>query len=257
LPGNANYTTANNTKVYYKISDREQRLSVISATNLTNVADRTIEPPTYRISNLEMLCQAVTPPSSYVEGMLKKSMSDQGVQIDYMTSELHRYNQVNTQGLVQIQVPTLATRAKSILVQPILNSSFRSLQNSSFSGVPDNARNYQFIKGNELVPSRLVELNRYSQAIGGTTARRNEPLHTSELQKALVNIGSSVYSLQNIHDNFIIARAFNKYGQITNLADETLSLKVDYNQGSQKIFNTYIFKLARLVIAKGMVQVVS
>jgi hypothetical protein len=41
------------------------------------------------------------------------------------------------------------------------------------------------------------------------------------------------------------------------LADETLSLKVDYDAGSQKIFNTYIYKLARLVIAKGMVQVVS
>jgi hypothetical protein len=257
VPANANYSQANNTKLYYKISDREKRLNVLSAANLTNNADRVIEPPSYRISNLEMLCQAVTPPSSYVEGMLKKSMSDQGVQIDYMTSELHRYNQVNTQGLVQIQVPTLAERAKSVLVQPILNSSFRSLQNSSFSGVPDNARNYQFIKGNELVPSRLVNLERYSQAVGGSTARRNEPLHTSELQKALVNLGASVYSLQNIHDNFIIARAFNKYGQITNLADETLSLKVDYDAGSQKIFNTYIYKLARLVIAKGMVQVVS
>ena len=74
-----------------------------------------------------------------------------------------------------------------------------------------------------MIPSRRADLARYSQAINGTTARRSEPLHVSELQKALTNIGAQVYSLQNIHDNFVIARSFNKYGQITDLSDDTLS----------------------------------
>ena len=174
-----------------------------------------------------------------------------------MTSELHRFNQVNTNGIVQVQIPTLATRAKAIFCQPIPVANYRNLATSSFNGHPDNARNYQFVKGSELIPSRSVALERYSQAVGATTQKRNEPLHTAELQKALVNIGQSVYSLQKISDDFSIARAFNKYGQITNLKDDSLSLRIDYNNGSAKIFNNYVFKLARLTIAQGICSVVS
>jgi len=185
-------------------------------------------------------------------------MSAQGVQIDYLTSELHRHNQQATAGVIQAQIPTLAQRAKSILVQPIPTGHYRALRLSSLSGVPDSAKNYQFVKGTELIPSRLVDLERYSLAVPNSAAVRNEPLHTSELQKALVNIGESVYSLQNIADNFAIARAFNKYGQITNLADDTLSLRIDYSAaGSQKILNCYVYKLARMSIAQGQVQVIS
>ena len=257
VPAGATYTTANNTRVFFKMSDREKNISTFSSTNLTNTADKSIAPVSYNLSNIEMLCQAVSPPVGYVEGMLKKAASGEGLQIDYMTSELHRFNQVNTNGIVQVQIPTLATRAKAIFCQPIPVANYRNLATSSFNGHPDNARNYQFVKGSELIPSRSVALERYSQAVGATTQKRNEPLHTAELQKALVNIGQSVYSLQKISDDFSIARAFNKYGQITNLKDDSLSLRIDYNNGSAKIFNNYVFKLARLTIAQGICSVVS
>ena len=258
VPSTANFTTANNSKCYYKMSDRQKVLNTIGENNITNISDTTIPVVSYTISAIEMLCSAVQPPEAYVEGMMKKAMSDGGLQMDYMTHELHRFNQVNTQGIVQIQIPTLATRAKSIMCQPIPNANFRNLSVSSFSGVPDKARNYQFIKGTELIPSRVADLERYSQVVGTTTARRNEPLHTSELQKALVNIGSSVYSLQRIFDNFVIARSLNKYGQITDLSNDSVSLRVDYDTGgSQKIFNNYVYKLARLSVSRGVVSVVS
>tara|TARA_R110002153_G_scaffold193128_6_gene346500 strand:+ start:59 stop:1744 length:1686 start_codon:yes stop_codon:yes gene_type:complete len=258
VPSSVNYSAGNNSRCYYKMSDRQRVLNTIGENNVTNVADTTIPVVSYTISAIEMLCSAVQPPPAYVEGMLKKAMSDGGLQMDYMTHELHRFNQVNTQGIVQIQIPTLATRAKSIMCQPIPNANFRNLAISSFSGAPDNARNYQFIKGTELIPSRVADLERYSQAVGTTTSRRNEPLHTSELQKALVNIGSSVYSLQRIFDNFVIARSLNKYGQITDLSNDSVSLRVDYDTGgSQKIFNNYVYKLARLNISRGVVSVVS
>ena len=258
FPINADFSTANATRVYYKMSDRNNpNMPIKSASNITDVSDATIPGPSYNLSNIEMLCSSVQPPTSYVGGMLKKSLTGQGVSIDYMTTELHRYNQVNTNGLVQIQVPTLAKRAKSIMCQPVPVNNFRVLQADSFSGVADSARNYQFIKGNELVPSRIVNLERYSQAVGQNGQTKNEPLHTSELHKALLNIEEPVFSLQKIADSFSIARAFNKYGQITDLSNESLSLRVDYNGGVQKVFNTYIFKLARLTVANGVVSVMS
>lgn len=245
-------------KVYYKVSDREKALSVLSATATANAKDRTIPAPSYTLSGIEMLCSVVTPPASYVEGMLKKAMGSEGVSMDYMTSELHRFNQVNTQGLVQVQIPTLATRGKAVFCQPIPSANFRSLGTSSFSGRADGARNYQFVKGTELIPSRVAPLERYSQTVGTKGQKRNEPLHTSELQKALINIEQLPFSLQKIADSFVIARAFNKYSQITDLADETLSLRVDYDSGaSQKIFNNFVYKLARLTIRQGQVMVVS
>ena len=245
-------------RVYYKVSDREKALSVLSATATANVKDRTIPAPTYTLSGIEMLCSVVTPPQNYVEGMLQKAMGDVGVSMDYMTSELHRFNQVNTQGLVQVQIPTLATRGKAVFCQPIPSSNFRSLSVSSFSGKPDGARNYQFVKGTELIPSRVVPLERYSQTVGTKGQKRNDPLHTTELQKALHNIDQPPLSLQKIADSFVIARGFNKYSQITDLADETLSLRVDYDSGAeQKIFNNFVYKLARLTIRQGQVTVVS
>ena len=258
FPPNTDFSTGNATRLYYKMSDRNlSSMPTISAGNITNAPDRNIPGPSYNISNIEMLCSSVQPPAAYVSGMLKKSLTAEGVSMDYMTSELHRYNQVNINGVVQIQVPTMAKRAKAIISQPVPVSRFRDLQFDSFSGVPDTARNYQFVKGSELVPSRSVNLERYSQAVAEGGQTKNEPLHTAELHKALLNIQEPVFSLQKIADSFAIARSFNKYGQITDLSNETLSLRVDYTGGVQKVFNSYIFKLARLQIANGQVSVVS
>ena len=260
VAGDASYTAAL-TRLYYKVEDRQNpSLGFFGAANATDTFDQFEAGATYNISNIEMLCSSVQPPDAYVQGMMKKAMTAQGVNMDYVTSELHRFNQVNNVGLTQIQIPTLAQRAKAVMSQPIPVTAYRNMAESSFSGRADFARNYQFVKGTELVPSRQVNLERYSQVVAatGTEAgqRKNEPLHTVELQKALTNINEQVYSLQKVADSFTIARSFNKYGQVTNLADETLSLRVDYGAGSQaKVFNNYIFKLARLSIANGQVSV--
>ena len=139
------------------------------------------------------------------------------------------------------------------MVQPIPNDNYRSALKHSFAGVPDSARDYQFQFGSELVPSRKASLLRYSQ-----TPSKPEPLHMTELQKALINIGKPVMNLQKIDEHFLISRAFNRYGQTTDLSDETISLRVDYNSGAvQKVFNNYVFKLARIMIKRGIVSVES
>ena len=42
---------------------------------------------------------------------------------------------------------------------------FRDFNKRSLSGVPDNARQYQFVYGTELIPQKNVPLQRYSQAV--------------------------------------------------------------------------------------------
>tara|TARA_R110001606_G_scaffold96883_1_gene214294 strand:- start:993 stop:2687 length:1695 start_codon:yes stop_codon:yes gene_type:complete len=243
--------------VYYKFADR-----VIAFNNLLGQADLgaigtgtlNIPAPSYTLSGIEYLAQSVNPPDDYVEGMMKKAMTSEGVSLDYLSCDLFRHNQSNIEGIVQAQIPTLATRGKSIICQPLPVAWYRDMSQSSLSGIPDGARNYQFIFGSNLIPSRPAELGRYSQ-----TLPRNEPLHTSEIQKALININKTVFNLQKIDEHFVIARGFNKYGQITNFSEATMSLRVDYGASASqvKIFNNFVWSLRRLTISKGMVSVMN
>ena len=245
------------TAIYFKAADRDTVFSYKAVDEPNEVAGLSSKPVSYTLKDIEFVASSVSPPAAYQQGMVKKAMTKEGLSMDFITPELHRFNQVNTSGLVQSQIPTHARRSKAVFVQTIPQSSYRTLAKSGLSGVPDSAKDYQFVKGTELVPSRPVALGRYSQALSAGQVR-NEPLHTSELQKALINIGQPVYSLQRIADSFVIARSFNKYGQITDLSGETLSLRVDYSaSGSQKLFNQFIFKLARLTMAGGMTMVES
>ena len=264
MPVGADFITANNSVFYYKAADRESAFTYKLATATDDTAGGSQPAVSYTLKDIEFVASSVSPPVGYQQGMMKKAMSKEGVSMDFITPELHRFNQVNTSGIVQSQIPTLAQRAKAVFVQTVPQAYYRVLWASGLSGVPDSAKDYQFVKGTELVPSRPVPLGRYSQIVAGTDAvggvgqRRNEPLHTSELQKALVNIGKPVYNLQRIADHFCLARSFNKYGQITNLAGDSLSLRVDYSaSGQQKIFNQFVFKLARLTMAGGQSRVIS
>tara|TARA_R110002073_G_scaffold162856_1_gene318823 strand:+ start:5122 stop:6789 length:1668 start_codon:yes stop_codon:yes gene_type:complete len=240
--------------IYYKVEDRQTARAVYKPTdNAGNVKTGSVLAPTYTLSDIELIVQSVQPPAQYVEGMLKASGSEKGVSMDFMTYELHRFNQANKLGLTQIQIPTLMKRAKSLFSQPLPTSSAvaRGFGHSSLTGLVDQAKNYEWVWGTQHYPSRLVPLERYSQAVAGGE-NRNEALHTSELQKAIVNVNEPVRNLQQIAKHFSIPRALTKYGQVMDLSTQTLSLRVDYNAGAteDKLFNNYIYGLKRLTINK-------
>jgi len=72
----------------------------------------------------------------------------------------------------------------------------------------------------------------------------------SELQKAIVNVGERVLNLQKIEENFVISRSLTKYGQVMDLSPETLSVRIDYLNGTkQKILNNYVVGLRRVTIS--------
>jgi len=246
--------------VYYKMADRKVGRAVFArADSGANVKTGVVNAPTYTMSDIELIVQSVQPPANYVAGLLKASASEKGVSLDIMTYELHRHNQANKLGLSQIQIPTLMKRAKSLFSQPLATSDAvaRGFAHSSLSGIVDNAKNYEWVWGTNHYPSRLVPLDRYSQVVAGGQENRNEALHTSELQKAVVNVNEPVRNLQQIAKHFCIARGLTKYGQIMDLSTQTLSLRVDYNAGASedKLFNNYIYGLKRININKDGVSV--
>ena len=245
--------TAATSVLYVKKADRVASSTYFSADATTDTADATLDAPSYVLKDMEFRAMSITPPESYSNALMKQAMSGKGFELQICSPELHRVNQNNATGISQIQIPSLAKMAKSILIQPLSISSFRDFTTSSFTGLPDLARDYQFQIGNELVPTRRVPLSRYSQG-----EARSEPLHLTELQKSLINAYRDVRNLHNVADHFAIGRALNRYGQFTDISDETISCRIDYDSGaSQKLFNCYVFKLVDVSVEKGMVQVMS
>lgn len=245
--------TAATSVLYVKKADRVASSTYFDADATTDTANATLDAPSYVLKDMEFRAMSITPPESYSNALMKQVMSGKGFELQICSPELHRVNQNNATGISQIQIPSLAKMAKSILIQPLSISSFRDFTTSSFTGLPDEARDYQFQIGNELVPTRRVPLSRYSQG-----EARSEPLHLTELQKSLINAYRDVRNLHNVADHFAIGRALNRYGQFTDISDETISCRIDYDSGaSQKLFNCYIFKLVDVSVEKGMVQVMS
>lgn len=244
----------NGSLIYFKGEDREKAgqfhtLADVDGNNFSG----SYAAPTYELSEIEMMCQSVQPPPEYVEGLLRAANSSSGISFDIMSYELYRHNQANTTGLMQSQIPTLMTRAKSLFSQPLAtaSASARSINSHSLSGIVDNAQTYEWIHGVKHMPSRLAPLQRYSQTVSaGSGLVRAEALHMSELQKAIVNVGERVLNLQDISHNFVLSRALTKYGQVQDLSQQTLSLRVDYLNGTQqKIFNNYVVGVRRIRVS--------
>lgn len=239
--------------VYYKVADREVAGTFHTLAN--NVAGNDLRSgsynaPSYEMSELEFIVQSVTPPESYVNGMMEASTSSSGISFDIMSYQLFRHNQSNLSGLVQAQMPVTMTRAKALFCQPLSTATARarSIGAHSLSGIVDGGQTYEFIHGTQHYPSRLAPIKRYNVRLAGKETRV-EALHVSELQKALVNVDERVLSLQRIADNFVVARSLSKFAQVMDLSKETTSVRVDYLNGTeQKILYLYAFGLKRIMI---------
>ena len=254
------YVIADAPLVYVKPSERAVSHSAVF-TKADGVAGAvgtgSVEGVSYTISDLEMKCLKVEPPEQYNDAIMRNAMSEGGLQMDYDTYTLYRHNQSNKTGLTTALIPAQQSRALSCLSQPLDQAKLRNTAVSSLVATPDDARNYQFVFGTNLIPSRVVPLERYSQALTSND-RRSEAIHISELQKSILNINEPVRNLHEIARHFAIGRGFSRYGQVFNLKDQTLSLRVDYDStaSQEKLFNNYIFHKRRLIINKDGVSVV-
>ena len=229
-------------RVYYKLEDRTK------VTTYAQVGDGPSAGPhpaiSWTISDLEMIVSQVQPPQSYVERLLAQIQSPQGMSMDFRTDTLYRFNLTSLNGLTDQFIPAGQKRAYSILSVPLDQDGQNNLLISSFQGLTDGCQNYQYVHGGSLIPDRRVELDRYNGAIPRTDA-----LHVLELEKALVNMNLQVRQLQNIPKRFLLGRGLSKYGQVYDLGDGDLSLRVEYrNAEKAKMYEHFVNHLRRMTI---------
>ena len=136
---------------------------------------------------------------------------------------------------------------------PLSQNDQLDIRESAFGGSIDGSQNYQYVHGGSLIPDRPIELFRYTQ-----TPARTDALHLVELEKAMVNASYGVRNLLRIPNKFLIGRAFSKYGQVYNLGDESLSLRVEYQGATkQKLFEHFVCYLKRVNISSNGVMTMS
>lgn len=236
-------------RLYIKQEDRSNGV-VVANVPAAQIAAAAVS-ISYTIQDIEMLMLQVQPPPQYIEGMMKQVSSEKGLSMDFRTWTLYRFNLSTTNGLTNQLIPAVQTRAYSIMSVPLSIGDQNSIASDSFQGLTDGCQNYQYVHGGSLIPDRPINLVRYTQS-----PARTDALHIVELEKSLVNAGYGVRNLLRVPDRFFIGRAFSKYGQIMNLANQDLSLRVEYvGSTKEKLFEHFIQSLRRVNISSKGIMV--
>tara|TARA_Y100000361_G_scaffold26094_2_gene21128 strand:- start:3667 stop:5301 length:1635 start_codon:yes stop_codon:yes gene_type:complete len=248
--------TANTTKIYVKALDRWNgwtpganfagpAAAIVAAKVQAQIA---ID---YTIEDVEMIVEQVQPPAGYVDSMVKKINSSEGLELNYKNTTLYKVNVVGTNGLLNVSIPNMAKRGYAVNCMP-LNSTDTLDGNNLTSVGADGAQSYQFVVNSQLTPDQRCSMRRMS-----LTPAYVEQLHLQEVRKSLLNSGVDVKSLQNADQNVLISRAFSKYGATSDTTKSDLSLRVEYSGATrQKTFNCYFCSMRTLIIKANEMMVV-
>tara|TARA_R110001606_G_scaffold69034_4_gene157797 strand:+ start:139 stop:1791 length:1653 start_codon:yes stop_codon:yes gene_type:complete len=207
----------------------------------------------YVLSDVESICEQVSPPESYVNGLVSKLNSSAGLVMNYKNETLHKINLIGITGQLTASIPNTAKRVYSLLAAPInQNESFNA--NNITAPDTDFAQQYQWVINDQLVPDQRCSLRRMSL----TPTPYVEQLHIQELRKGLMGAGVFVRSLQNANENFVIARQVAMYGSVSDITKSALSLRIEYSSQAtrQKSLNVYVCSARTMIIRRGDVQVV-
>jgi hypothetical protein len=243
-------------RLFIKRNDRTNPMVYTAFTDAGNQLNS--QPLGYTMANIEMICSVVSPPAEYVSRLVSQVGSGEGLNMDFKTFSTYRNNLSILNGLTSQLISATEERAYSILSVPLCSANQNEQNTSSFKGLATGSQDYQYIFGGSQIPNRPISLLRYSN-----TVPKTEALHLIETEKALSNCGYAVRDLQRVPQHFFIGRALSKYGQVFNLKERDLSLRVDYSGvpavsatlDHTKQFSHFVCHLRRLVIGANGVQV--
>lgn len=201
----------------------------------------------YRLSNIELVLKTAQPPKSYVDKLMKQTMSEDGAEVDIMTYQTMRNNIQSGDRMSQINLPSYNERVVGIYCLPMNNGVSANLGNNNLETTLDTLENYQFIVNGTGQPTRRVDTIPYTNAIP-TIAQ----VALWETEKALTSSKIMVRNLKEPHKNFMVARALARYGGVYDLkADGSISLKQEYsNPIETKLMISFIGHLRRIVVSR-------
>lgn len=240
-------------RIYVKVSDRLRVMTSSDYADIPTPNQLFNEALGYRMENVEMVVNQVIPPVEYTNNIMKAIQSSNGLTLDYRTFNTYRHQLSSLNGATDQLIPSTQTKAYSILSVPTGRSNARTLTCSAWRGEFNGSQNYQYIHNGHLIPNRTVDLSRLSNT-GASVGQ----VYLNELEKSLVNCGLVVRNLYDIANNFFIARGFSKYGQVYNLTQGDLNLRVQYEGATiPKDFFHFIQSRRQINISQNGVMVMN
>lgn len=205
----------------------------------------------YVMENLEMIVEMVQPHKSYVDLMVKKINSKEGLIMNFKTQNLLRTNLTGVQGQLNASIANTSRRLYAMNIVPL--NSVDTLNGENLSGQADHLNDYQLVVNGNLTPSRTIDVSRLSM-----TPAYVPQQFIQELRKSLISSGVFVRSLQRPEEVVVIGRAFGMGGAVSDVTKSDLQVRLNYSSSAttQKVLNCYMCEARTLIIRDREVDVI-
>jgi hypothetical protein len=205
----------------------------------------------YVMENLELIVDVVQPPKSYVDLMVKKINSKEGLVMNYKTNNLLKVGVVGIQGSLAASIPNTSRRLYAMNILPVAISD--TFDGENLIAQSDDLENYQFVVNSSLQPTRVIDTTRMN-----LTPSYISQQHVQEMRKSLVSSGVFVRSLQNPEKNVVIGRAFAMGGAVSDVTKSDLQVRLEYgsNATTQKILFCFMCEARTLIVRDTEVDVI-
>lgn len=254
----------------------------------TAVAEKTSYDASYKISNMNLVLSQVHLDPGYEAGMLRKVREGQAIEFDIMSLTNYKHSILASDRQTNIQIFANNSRAKSLLIVPQDNSVYTSAEKisgsgtyvikgtnysnasadlkddddtclasnrSAYTGIVDELSSIQYVIDGKRVPSREISTKKLA------TKNSLDAFHLYELEKCLDSAGIPPKSFTAFQENFVFGRSFSASAQngAMDLRGRDLSVILKYLTSTapakNKIFQSYIFHLRKLIIRDGSLEV--
>jgi hypothetical protein len=242
----------------------------------------------FTVSNVNLVVSQVHLDPGYERGMVQKVREGKAIEFDIQTWTNYKHSILSSDRQTNIQIFANNSRAKSLLILPTDSSVYNTADqitgnggyvikgsdNSSetgkdaqdtclinnrpgYSGIVDYLSSIQYVINGKRVPSREISTKKIA------TRNSIDAFHIYELEKVLDNSGSiEPRSFSEYMNNFCFGRGFSAGGQkgAMDLRGKDLSVILKYNEATaptkNKMFQSFVFSLRRLMIRDGSIDIV-
>ncbi len=201
----------------------------------------------YKVKNLELICNVVEPGKGYLDAMNKKLKSDGAITMDLYSWNNYKNNVNANETTTQQLVACQEARACS-LVNNLYNPNFSFTQND-LKPIIDDMQNYQMNIHNQLIPNRVVDVSRFNTGINWNA------IAVGETTKTL----SRCFPVRKENENgkhFTFGREVSKEGYTSNLRDTDVRVNMFFKSPTvNKLLYSNVYHLRRLTITDNGINV--
>jgi hypothetical protein len=201
----------------------------------------------YKVKNLELICNVVEPGRGYLDAMNRKLKSDGAITMDLYSWNNYKNNVNANETTTQQLVACQESRACS-LVNNLYNPNFSFTQND-LKPIIDDMQNYQMNIHNQLIPNRVVDVSRFNTVIIWNA------ISVGETTKTL----SRCFPVRKENENgkhFTFGREVSKEGYTSNLRDTDVRVNMFFKSPTvNKLLYSNVYHLRRLTITDNGINV--